>query len=157
MNIQNQLRNSARITGAETQGLESRLAMHFAGALSARVEQLPHDVAERLRFAREQALGKARDARRLAPAAAAAAVSVVGTSARGAASLGGFVPWWQRAASMLPLVMLVAGMFMIEHWTAREQAFAAADIDAQLLADDLPPAAYGDPGFAEYLRSAPTP
>jgi hypothetical protein len=24
-----------------------------------------------------------------------------------------------------------------------------------ILADDLPPAAYSDPGFAEYLRSAP--
>jgi Protein of unknown function (DUF3619) len=156
MNIQNQNRNSARYVGADTQGLESRLAMHFAGALSARVEQLPHDVTERLRFAREQALGKARDMRRLAPAVAAA-VAVVGLSSRGAASLGGFVPWWQRAASVLPLVMLVSGLFMIEHWTAREQAFAAADIDAQLLADDLPPAAYGDPGFAEYLRSAPAP
>jgi hypothetical protein len=157
MNIQNQIRNTTRNAGSEAQGLESRLAMHFAGALSARVELLPHDVAERLRFAREQALGKARDVRRLAPAVAAAAVAVVGLSSRGAASLGGFVPWWQRAASVLPLVMLVSGLFMIEHWTAREQAFAAADIDAQLLADDLPPSAYGDPGFAEYLRSAPTP
>jgi Protein of unknown function (DUF3619) len=150
-------RNNTHNTAQGQQALESRLAMHFAGALSARVQQLPHDVTERLRFGREQAINKARDVRRLAPAAAAAAVSVVGLSARGAASLGGFVPWWQRAASVLPLIMLVAGLFMIDHWTAREQAFAAADIDAQLLADDLPPAAYGDPGFAEYLRSAPAP
>jgi Protein of unknown function (DUF3619) len=150
-------RNITPITAPGTQALESRLAMHFAGALSARVQQLPHDVTERLRFGREQALIKAREVRRLAPAATATSVSVVGLSARGAAILGGFVPWWQRAASVLPLVMLVAGLFMIEHWTAREQAFAAADIDAQLLADDLPPAAYGDPGFAEYLRSSPTP
>jgi hypothetical protein len=152
--------NSRNITQNTAQGhpaLESRLAMHFAGALSARVQQLPHDVTERLRFGREQAINKARDARRFAPAAAAAAVSVLGLSARGAASLGGFVPWWQRAASVLPLVMLVAGLVMIDHWTAREQAFAAADIDAQLLADDLPPTAYGDPGFAEYLRSSPAP
>jgi hypothetical protein len=157
MNIQNQNRNSGKYASPDASALESRLAMHFAGALSARVEQVPHDVVERLRFARDQALGKAREVRRLAPAAAAAAASVVGLTSRGAASLGGFVPWWQRAASVLPLVMLVSGLFMIEHWTAREQAFAAADIDAQLLADDLPPAAYGDPGFAEYLRSAPTP
>jgi hypothetical protein len=148
-------RNNTPNTGQGHQALESRLAMHFAGALSASVQKLPHDVSERLRFGREQAINKARNTRRFAPAAAA--MSVVGLSARGAASLGGFVPWWQRAASLLPLVMLVAGLFMIDEWAAREQAFAAADIDAQLLADDLPPAAYGDSGFAEYLRSSPAP
>jgi Protein of unknown function (DUF3619) len=34
---------------------------------------------------------------------------------------------------------------------------AAAEIDAQLLSDSLPPTAYSDPGFAEYLRSTPQP
>jgi Protein of unknown function (DUF3619) len=136
--------------------IEASLGLRFAAAMSKRVDSLPHDVTERLRFAREQAVNKAREMRRLAPAAARAA-QVVGRSAGGAAVLGTPMPWWQRAAAVLPLLMLVAGLFMIEHWSTREQAFAAADIDAQLLADDLPPAAYSDPGFAEYLRSAPTP
>jgi Protein of unknown function (DUF3619) len=140
----------------EAQAVESRLALRFASALSLRVESLPHDVSERLRFAREQALSKSREVRRVAPVVASGN-TVVGLTSRGAALLGGFVPWWQRAASVLPLLMLVAGLFLIDHWTVREQVVAAADIDAQLLADDLPPAAYGDPGFAEYLRSAPTP
>jgi hypothetical protein len=82
---------------------------------------------------------------------------ITGRSSSGAAVLGGLVPWWQRAASVLPLLMLVAGLLMIDQWSVREQVFAAADIDAQLLADDLPPAAYSDPGFAEFLRSSPTP
>jgi hypothetical protein len=34
---------------------------------------------------------------------------------------------------------------------------AAAEIDAQLLSDTLPPAAYSDPGFAEFLKNNPTP
>jgi Protein of unknown function (DUF3619) len=140
----------------ETAGIEARLALRFAGALSARVESLPHDVTERLRFAREQAVNKAREVRRLAPVAAKAA-QVLGRSTGGAATLGAPVSWWQRAFSVLPVMMLVAGFFLIEHWAMREQAFAAADIDAQLLADDLPPAAYSDPGFAEYLRSTPGP
>jgi hypothetical protein len=106
-----------------------------------------------LRFAREQALAKARLARRVAPAGAA----VVGVSARGAAVLGSFVPWWQRAASVVPLVMLMAGLLVIDHWAVREQVVAAADFDAQLLSDDLPPAAYSDPGFAEFIRSTPQP
>ena len=58
---------------------------------------------------------------------------------------------------MLPLLVLVAGLVMIDNWAVREQVLAAAEIDAQLLADDLPPAAYSDPGFGEYLRNSPTP
>jgi hypothetical protein len=143
-------------TRFDSQGLESRLAMHFAAALSSKVDGLPHDISERLRFAREQALGKAREVRRLAPAGASATV-ITGRLSSGAAILGNLVPWWQRAASVLPLLMLVAGLLMIEQWSVREQVFAAADIDALLLADDLPPAAYSDPGFTEFLRSSPTP
>jgi Protein of unknown function (DUF3619) len=147
-----------RHTAYDTPAIEARLALRLSSALSARMDVLPHDITERLRFAREQAVSKAREVRRLAPAAVTAtSTQILGRSAGGAATLGGPVPWWQRAASVLPLLMLVLGLFMIEHWSTREQAFAAADIDAQLLADDLPPAAYSDPGFAEYLRSAPTP
>jgi hypothetical protein len=143
-------------TRVEKDGLESRLAMRFASVLANNIDSLPHDITERLRFAREQALVKAGEVRRLAPAPAAA-TAVTGRSSSGAASLGGLVPWWQRAASVLPLLMLVAGLLMIEQWSDNEQVFAAADIDALLLADDLPPAAYSDPGFTEFLRSAPAP
>lgn len=132
--------------------VEARLGSRLASALSA--QSLSHDVGERLRVAREQALGRAREVRRAVPVAAAG-ISVVGVSAGGAAVLGGFVPWWQRAASFLPLVVLVAGLIAIDQFTMREQVMTAADIDAQLLSDDLPPAAYSDPGFAEFLRNGP--
>jgi hypothetical protein len=134
--------------------IESRLAARMAGELSASLETMPHDVAERLRFARSQALSRALKVRRVAPASGA---TLAGLSSGGAAVLGGFVPWWQRAASALPLVMLVAGLLAIDSWALREQVVAAADFDAQLLADDLPPAAFSDPGFAEFIRSTPQP
>jgi hypothetical protein len=130
--------------------IEARLAARLAGGLTLRAADLPHDVTERLRFAREQALGRAREIRLAAPAAG---VTLVGLSARGAATLGGFVPWWTRAASVLPLLVLVAGLMMIDRWSVREQVLAAADFDSQLLSDSLPPTAYSDPGFAEFLRS----
>ena len=132
--------------------IEARLGSRLASALS--IPALSHDVGERLRVAREQALARAREVRRAAPATG---VSVVAVSARGAATLGGFVPWWQRAASVLPLVVLVAGLVAIDQFSVREQVLVAADIDAQLLSDDLPPAAYSDPGFAEFLRNGPAP
>ena len=48
---------------------------------------------------------------------------------------------------------LAAGLLLIEHWQSNAQIAAAAEIDANLLADDLPPGAYSDPGFVEFLKS----
>ncbi len=138
---------------AGTPSLEARLAARLAGALTTGSQQLPHDITERLRFGREQALQRAVQARKQS----ARGSVVAGVTAGGAGLLAGFAPWWQRAASVLPLVVLVGGMLMIERWDVREQVLAAAEIDAQLLGDSLPPAAYSDPGFAEYLRNTPLP
>ncbi len=137
------------------QTLEARWGASLASVLSERSGQLPHDISERLRFGREQALEEARAARRTAPVlAGASAVSVVGTSRNGVLMMGASAPWWQRALGVLPLVVLVSGLVLIQQWSVQEQVMAAADFDAVLLADDLPPAAYSDPGFGEYLRTA---
>lgn len=130
--------------------LEARAGARIAAQLSTASLALPADVAERLRFARESAVGRARELRLATPAGPVLA----GVSARGTATLAGFTPWWQRAASVLPLLLLLGGLLLIDQWSMREQVLTAADIDARLLADKLPPAAYADPGFAEYLRSA---
>jgi hypothetical protein len=148
----------------DTDALQARVAARLVGALAASQADLPADTTERLRFARQVALERARQARAAAqPAAAAPGLAgnlALGVAGRGAFGLGGLpfgtpVPWWQRAAALLPLVVLVAGLVGIEHWAAQEQISAAADIDAALLADDLPPEAYTDPGFAEFLLDAP--
>lgn len=49
-------------------------------------------------------------------------------------------------------MMLVFGLLLIQHLHDQAEIHAAADVDAALLADDLPPEAYGDPGFVEFLR-----
>jgi Protein of unknown function (DUF3619) len=41
----------------------------------------------------------------------------------------------------------------ISQWYQNLQVQAAADVDMALLSDDLPPAAYTDPGFEEFLRT----
>jgi hypothetical protein len=84
----------------------------------------------------------------------AGAPFVVGGAGR-AALLAAPAPFWQRAASILPLVLLVLGLFLIQHRAEVEQVTAAAEVDSQLLKDVLPPDAYSDPGFAEYLRRSP--
>jgi hypothetical protein len=138
---------------SEYHALEARLGLRLAGGLTARAERLPHDVTERLRFAREQALASAREAR----LASAEPAVVAGLSAAGGLLLGSFSPWLQRAASVLPLLVLLGGLMVIEQWSTRERVLAAAEIDTLLLVDDLPPTAYSDPGFAEFLRSEPQP
>ena len=146
--------------------LEVRLAARLASSLLA--TELPHDVSERLRVAREQTVTRARQLRLAAvpnkvatTAPKTSQTAVLGVSKAGAATLGGGAPsdepghWQNWLASMLPLLLLVAGLLFISQWSAREQVLAAAEIDTLLLADDLPPAAYADPGFAEYLRTGP--
>ena len=144
---------SSTLQTAALSPLEARFGARVAGALTARSQALPHDITERLRFAREKSLAVAR----LSRARAADGTVVAGVSSQGSAVLSGFLPWWQRAASVLPLLVLVAGLVMVDNWTSREQVLAAAEIDALLLSDALPPAAYSDPGFGEYLRNPPTP
>jgi hypothetical protein len=134
--------------------LQARLAGQLAAVLSESARALPHDITERLRFGREQALAKAREVR-LAPQAATATPAWL-NSAR-TLVMGGPLPGWHRALSLFPLLMLVAGMFLIDHWATREQVLAVADVDTVLLADDLPPAAYQDPGFIEFLRTPAPP
>jgi hypothetical protein len=132
----------------ERDALVSRAGAHLAARLNERAAALPQDITERLRVAREQAVARARHARR-------AAAAPVLAMPDGSATLGGPGPWWQRTAALLPLLVLVVGLLLIDQWTTREQVLAAADIDAVLLSDEVPPAAYADPGFAEFLKSAP--
>jgi len=137
------------------QAVESRLAARLAAALAEQADAVPHDVTERLRVAREQAIAKARIARAVQLAARPAVAVVVAAGRHGGATLAAPVRWWQRAATVLPLAMLVGGFVLVNRIAEVEQVHAAAEIDTQLLADALPPAAYSDPGFAEYLRSPP--
>lgn len=142
--------SNAIVPDAAREALEARLALRIAARLSEGADAIGPDISERLRFAREQALERARAARVVAAPVAAPAVSAVG---RHVAAFGG--GWWVRAASLLPLAVLAAGLFLIEHLHTEAQIATAAEIDAALLADDLPPGAYTDAGFAEFLKTPP--
>ncbi len=111
---------------------------------------LDHDIVERLRVARQQALAARR-------AATQASVPAVGLSGGGATlQLGGGQPegWWTRVVGMLPLLALVAGLLAIHVLQNDNRASEIAEIDAALLTDDLPTAAYTDPGFLQFLKTA---
>jgi hypothetical protein len=112
--------------------------------LSAGTEELPYEVRERLRAMRVRAV----EARKM-PAAAPVVVGRGGsaTLALGERSL------WNRIASILPLVVLAAGLVLIHSVQSERRASELAEVDTALLTDDLPPAAYADPGFVQYLKT----
>lgn len=135
--------SNSQVSAAVAEALQARLAYRVAGRLSEAAAAVEPDVSERLRFAREQALERARAVRAAAPT-----VVVPGPTA----VLGGG-GWWVRLASLVPLAALAGGLFLIQHLHSQSQIDAAAAIDAELLTDDLPPSAYTDPGFAEFLKT----
>lgn len=109
-------------------------------------DDLPYEVSERLRAARVRALQVRKQA--------AVAPAVLG-QAGGAATLGGEqFSLWTRIGSVLPLVALVAGLVLIHSFQAEHRASEIAEVDTALLTDDLPPAAYADPGFLQFLKQS---
>jgi hypothetical protein len=135
--------NANQLTTSDLYGrrVAARLSQGTAG--------LPYDVSERLRAARMQALAKRK---RVAGLRTAAAVSTSG----GAATLTGDeeFSFWQLAASALPILALVAGLVFIHIAQNESRANEVAEVDAALLTDDLPPAAYADPGFIQFLKQS---
>ncbi|MES2974481.1 MAG: DUF3619 family protein [Pseudomonadota bacterium] len=134
-------------TQLQADNLHDRYGMKVAARLSEGATALPYDISERLRAARVQAVAK----RKLVPrAASSVVVAGGGTLALGGDDEPGF---WSRMASVLPLVALVAGLVAINVVQNEDRANELAEVDTALLIDDLPPAAYADPGFVQFLRA----
>jgi hypothetical protein len=129
------------------EALEARVALRITGRLTQRADDLPHDISERLRVARLRAVDRARELRKLSAAPA------VQRQGNGTLIMARPPSWWLRLASVVPLALLVVGFVVIQRTYLDQQIRAAAEIDEALLTDDLPPQAYGDPGFAEFLKS----
>ena len=133
---------------AALDAMQTRFALRVTARLTERSQDLGSDVTERLRFAREKALERAL-AVRTAEATPAQGVSRAGAMILGRLGSG----WWLKAASVLPALALVAGLVLIQRWQDNAQVSVAAEVDAALLSDDLPPKAYSDAGFAEFLKT----
>jgi hypothetical protein len=125
-----------------------RLADQFGRRVALRLDSaaadMPYEVRERLRAARVRAL-QVRKQTEVAP---------VVMNRGGAATLGlGERSWFFRIASVLPLVVLAAGLVLLHTYQSERRATELAEVDAALLTDDLPPSAYADPGFVQFLKS----
>ncbi len=170
-------RPTPTLTPAQREALEARFALRVSARLNEGAAALPHDITERLRVAREQAVRAASARPVLVDQPVSAPVMAPALSPAGAAAGGGApslvhlpidhglgrdhgrspiespLAWGWKLASALPVLALLAGLWGIQAYFRAEKVQAATDVDMALLTDDLPPDAYADPGFAEFLRA----
>ena len=110
---------------------------------------LPYEVTERLRAARMQAITQRKRAVAMRPAAVVSASGSAASLTFGDEGLN----WWSRIGSAIPLIALVAGLVLIHSVENERRAKEVAEVDAALLTDELPPSAYADPGFVQFLKA----
>ncbi len=55
--------------------------------------------------------------------------------------------------SLVPLICLAAGLVLLYDFHNDQSALELAEVDSALLVDDLPPLAYADPGFANFMKN----
>ena len=132
--------------------LQTRFGLRVAARLSAGAETLPHDIGERLRVARQQAL-----AQRKQPVAVTALRGATVAAPNGRTATLSFgddvLGFWGRLASGVLVLALAVGLVTVSVVQSDDRTMEVADLDAALLTDDLPPEAYADPGFLQYLKS----
>lgn len=139
---------------------EQLIARLAREALDESVEHLPWRVTHRLATAREAALARLpAEARAAVPAAAALGHGQVVV----AAAAGGPQPPSHRgkrrhfglglAAIVVPVLVVAGVLYAISEWDSRLRADDIADVDAAVLVDEVPIAAYADRGFGVFLRN----
>jgi hypothetical protein len=150
---------------------EQQIARLAREALDESIEHLPWRVTHRLASGREAALAQL--ARRpqavgaQSPAGADRPVLVYGFAANPrsappgnphAAGSGDGSGGWRRlatgiAAVLIPALVVAVGLLGIAEWSDWQRADDIADLEAAVLGDEIPVAAYADRGFGVYLRN----
>ena len=130
--------------------LQERYGLKTASYLSAGAANLSYDISERLRAARFQAVSRRKIAK---TQTAGSLVSTDGSAALTWGSDDG-MSWWARIGLVVPLIALVVGLLAINSIQSDNRAQEVAEVDAALLTDELPPAAFADPGFIQFLKAS---
>lgn len=122
----------------------------LAQALSSSLDNMDVSTLQRLRAAREQAV---EHRRQVLVHAAQTGLSVAGQAALGqAGDPHDSHALWQRLGGISMVIALLLGLWLIDTIQGDISLQEAAEIDRILLTDDLPPAAYVDPGFKHFLK-----
>lgn len=126
----------------------------LAERLLNRVDDIDAHILQRLRAAREQAV----EHHRLALVhEAQTRLSFAGLAGIHQTKHSNHPSRWPQLSGIGMLLALLFGLWMIDAIQTEDSTQDAAEIDRFLLTDDLPPAAYLDPGFKHFVKlSYPT-
>jgi hypothetical protein len=150
ISLEQSLENKRNSTMTTTANSQDQFGLRIAAQLNSATLDLPHDISERLRAARTRAVAaRLQPQARLQTSSALVHQNGVGLLNFGEEGLN----IWSRLASFLPLIALVAGLALIQNIMDDNRANELAEVDSALLIDDLPPAAYADPGFLQFLKN----
>ena len=145
--------NTAHTLTAPHDALAERFARRVTRHLDDASDALPYDISERLRAARVQALAQRKRVAQAPQHAPSPLLNGANTLVfgKGGQERPG---WWNALVSAIPLIALAAGLVMIDIAQDESVLSEVVEIDAALLTDDLPPAAYADPGFVQFLKTS---
>jgi len=123
---------------------DKEIAGKITAYLDAGTKELKSGTAYRLQQARAAALARLQDPMRSPEAALAGA----------GGTLGGSRPFYAQVRFWIGVALIAAAGFGWQQWQAYQAINEAEEIDAQLLASDLPIDAYLDRGFQAWLKTA---
>lgn len=129
--------------------LQNRYALRAVSYLASSTTDLPHDVTERLRAARFQATA----ARKIAKSYTTAPASAQGQGTSLTWSGEDYSYKSSRIAVLISLAVLIIGLLLINIVQSENRAQELAEVDVAILTDALPPAAFSDPGFIQFLKN----
>jgi len=124
---------------------EHELAKNLVQHLDHGVDRLGPDVRERLLTARNAALSKYRE--QPAP--------VLGLAWAGQAAARITEPGFYDARNLIAVAALVLALVGVGYWQISAPGIDIAEIDTNLLTDELPVSAYLDKGFDSWLKRSP--
>lgn len=130
------------------ESITNRQGLLLAAQLNLGATELPYDISERLRAARERAVAQRKvEVARSAPLRVAQGqTAALGWG--GEESMGLF----GRLSAIVAMGVLVFGLLGISDLQSDERARELADVDMALLTDELPPQAFADTGFIQFLQ-----
>lgn len=119
---------------------EDRYAYRVRQALNLGLNNIPSAASRRLEAARHLALARQKQAEPQMVTASAGSSSL---------RMGAYVPYLKQ---ILAVMALLLGMWMSFYWHSVQYVTELEDVDSALLTDDLPPDAFLDNDFFEWLK-----
>ncbi|MDB5798539.1 MAG: hypothetical protein JWP36_2441 [Paucimonas sp.] len=125
---------------------EINFAYRVRHALNEHLDTLPPATIDRLAQARTRAL-----ASKKADAPQRVLATQTAFAGRAGGLFGDRLSWLARMGVAIPMVVVAAGIFALYQSEYQQRISEVAEIDAMVLADELPLNAYLDNGFNAYL------